>query len=76
VVTESGESFKISRKDCKGDPELALDNDEMRDKAMGLLQYGGLDKNQAGQLCDSVLAMPSNMSPISIFPEFIKHVIG
>ena len=76
VVTESGESFKISRKDCKGDPELALDNDEMRDKAMGLLQYGGLDKNQAGQLCDSVLAMPSNMRPISIFPEFIKHVIG
>jgi 2-methylcitrate dehydratase PrpD len=76
VVTESGESFKISHKDCKGDPELALDNDEMRDKAMGLLQYGGLDKNQAGQLCDSVLAMPSNMSPISIFPEFIKHVIA
>lgn len=76
AVTELGESFKISRKDCKGDPELALDNDEMRDKAMGLLQYGGLNKDQASQLCDSVLAMPDNMSPINIFPDFIKHVIG
>jgi 2-methylcitrate dehydratase PrpD len=76
AVTESGGCFKISRKDCKGDPELALDSEEMRHKAMGLLQYGGLNKDQAGQLCDSVLAMPSNMSPTSIFPDFIKHVIG
>jgi 2-methylcitrate dehydratase PrpD len=75
AVSESGESFKISSKDCKGDPELALDSDEMRHKAMGLLQYGGLNEDQAGQLCDSVLAMPSNMSPTSIFPDFIKHVI-
>jgi 2-methylcitrate dehydratase PrpD len=76
AVTESGGSFKISRKDCKGDPELALGSDEMRHKAMELLQYGGLNKDQAGQLCDSVLAMPTGMSLTSIFPGFIKHVIG
>ena len=75
ALTESGESFKVSRRDCKGDPELALDNDEMRDKAMGLLRYGGLGENEAGQLCDSVLAMPTDERPANLFPDFIKHVV-
>jgi len=74
AVTESGESFKVSRRDCKGDPELALDNDEMRDKAMGLLRYGGLSESQASQLCNGVLALPTDNSPNTIFPDFIKHV--
>ncbi len=69
--TESGASFKISRKDCKGDPELALDNDEMRVKAMGLLQYGGLDEAQARQVCKQVLAMPEAASDSSLFNDFI-----
>jgi 2-methylcitrate dehydratase PrpD len=74
VATESGASFKISRKDCKGDPELALDDNEMRSKAMGLLQYGGLDEAQANQVCDDVLAMPSTKHTISILSDFIHHL--
>jgi 2-methylcitrate dehydratase PrpD len=76
AVTQSGEAFKVSRRDCKGDPELALDDDEMRVKAMGLLQYGGLDERQANRLCDSVLAMPTDTSPSTLFPDFIKHATG
>jgi 2-methylcitrate dehydratase PrpD len=72
--TESGASLRISRKDCKGDPELALDNDEMRIKAMGLLQYGGLDESQARQLCKQVLAMPKTAGGSSLFSDFIDHL--
>jgi 2-methylcitrate dehydratase PrpD len=74
VVTESGASFKISRKDCKGDPELALDDDEMHSKAMGLLQYGGLDESRADQLCNAVLAMPSSKHSASLFSDFMHHL--
>jgi 2-methylcitrate dehydratase PrpD len=72
--TESGASFKISRKDCKGDPELALDNDEMRIKAMGLLQYGGLDESQARLVCKQVMAMPEAASGSNLFSDFIDHL--
>jgi hypothetical protein len=74
VATESGASIKISRKDCKGDPELALDNDEMRSKAMGLLQYGGLDESQANQVCDKVLNMPAAANSSDSFKNFISHI--
>ena len=74
VATESGASIKISRKDCKGDPELALDNDEMRIKAMELLQYGGLNETQANQVCDKVLNMPAGASNYDIFSNFIGHI--
>ncbi len=75
AITESGDSFKISRKDCKGDPELALDYDEMRHKAMGLLQYGGMNESHASQLCDSILSMPTGTNAVTIFSDFIKHVM-
>jgi 2-methylcitrate dehydratase PrpD len=74
VTTESGGSFKVSRKDCRGDPELALDDDEMRSKAMGLLQYGGLDKSQAQQVCTQLLAMPAAASSSLLFNDFISHL--
>jgi len=74
ALTESGASFKISRKDCKGDPELALDDDEMRTKAMGLLQYGGLEDASARQVCDQVLAMPADASSSILFSDFINHL--
>jgi 2-methylcitrate dehydratase PrpD len=74
VMTSSGASFKISRKDCKGDPELALDDDEMRSKAMGLLQYGGLDESRADELCNAVLAMPSSKHSVSLLADFMHHL--
>jgi 2-methylcitrate dehydratase PrpD len=75
VVSTAGKRFKVSRKDCKGDPELALDNAEMRSKARGLLLYGGLDDTAAGQVSDTVLAMPTNTEPATLFSAFIAHLL-
>jgi 2-methylcitrate dehydratase PrpD len=76
VTSASGARFKVSRKDCKGDPELALDADEMRSKAMGLLQYGGLDEAAAKRLCDAVLSMPAAGEATPIFADFIDHALS
>ncbi len=74
AIAESGESFKVSRKDCKGDPELALTSDEMRAKAIGLLQYGGLEQDAANRICDDILAMPATPKTPYIFTRFIKYL--
>ncbi|MCP4470000.1 MAG: MmgE/PrpD family protein, partial [Gammaproteobacteria bacterium] len=75
ALTASADRFKVSRKDCKGDPELALDDAEMRIKALGLLQYGGLDKTAANDICDSVLSMPVATDPTPLFSSFIAHAL-
>jgi len=75
ALTTSADRFKVSRKDCKGDPELALDDAEMRSKALGLLQYGGLDQTAANQLCDSILSMPVASDPAPLFSNFIAHAL-
>jgi 2-methylcitrate dehydratase PrpD len=74
AIAESGEGFKVSRKDCKGDPELALTSDEMRAKAIGLLQYGGLEQDAANRICDDILAMPATPKTPYIFTRFIKYL--
>jgi 2-methylcitrate dehydratase PrpD len=75
ALTTSAGRFKVSRKDCKGDPELMLDDAEMRSKALGLLQYGGLDETAANQLCDSILSMPTASDPVPLFSSFIAHAL-
>ena len=62
ITTRSVQAFKVSRKDCKGDPELMLDADEMRAKAVGLFEYAGLETDEASRLCDEILAMASGVS--------------
>ena len=74
VTTAAGERLACSRKDCRGDPELALDRDEMRAKAMGLLSYGGLGETEAGAICDTVLSLPSAETFPELFSAFIRHV--
>ena len=73
AVTASGARFKVSRKDCKGDPELALDASEMRTKAIGLLRYGGLDNATAERVCDTLLCMPQSEASSPFFADFINH---
>jgi len=75
ALTSSGERYRVSRKDCKGDPELSLENTEMHAKALGLLRFGGLDNSVANRVCDSVLSMPTNISPCPLFSDFIGHVL-
>jgi len=73
VTTETGEALDETRKDCRGDPELALDRDGMRAKAIGLLQYGGLDESGAARLCDSVLALPSAAACPPLLTGLLQH---
>ena len=74
ATSDSGARFKVSRKDCKGDPELALDRDEMRVKALGLLQYGDLDSDRAIRLCDEILSMPGVHGAPQFFTHFMHHI--
>ncbi len=74
AIAESGESFKVARKDCKGDPELALDRNEMRDKAMGLLQYGELDQATANRVCDDIIGLSASRETPLVFSGFMQHL--
>ena len=76
IQTTQGQTFKVSRKDCKGDPEAKLDDDEMRVKAMGLLAYSGLDDNAASAVCDAILSLPSSPTKPELFQNFLEHATG
>jgi 2-methylcitrate dehydratase PrpD len=76
AVTAAGANFKVSRKHCRGDPELALDDNEMRSKALGLLHYGGLDAGTAEGVCTRLLAMPDTIDSAPIFADFISHALA
>ncbi len=75
VVTKYGKRLMRSRKDCKGDPELALHDEEMHHKPMGLLQHGKLDDTPVNELCNRVLSMPTNMNRTPLFSNFITHIL-
>lgn len=74
VHTNDGAQLQTARKDCKGDPELALDAEEMRTKAMGLFVYGGLDEADARTLCDEILSLPNAGQTPNIFTHFMHHL--
>jgi 2-methylcitrate dehydratase PrpD len=74
LTTRSGETFEAERKNCKGDPELALTKPEMRTKAMNLMQYGGLDEIEAATRCDAVMGLPGSSYHPKLFSEYIKTI--
>jgi len=60
VTTMDGETLKVDRRVCKGDPDAALSRDEMVDKAFMLMRHGGMTTDTAQQLIAAILALPSN----------------
>ena len=64
AIFDDGSCVTASRRRCKGDPEAALDRDEMADKARGLLRFGGIADPEA--VVGGVLAMAGG-GPV---PEF------
>ena len=74
VETTAGKIIETSRKDCKGDPELPLSNDEMISKANSLMAYAGLDEVDAKIICDDILSMPSRQTTLHLFNSFIAHL--
>ncbi len=75
IETASGQALSVSRRDCRGDPELALSPAEMRAKAEGLLAFAGLGADQAASLCDAVLNLPAAASSPAIFSDFIATLV-
>ncbi len=75
VDTACGETFKVARRDCKGDPELPLDSAAMQGKALGLLACGGLDVVAAEAVCEKVLRLADAATMPALFADFIDHVV-
>ncbi|MFT6705016.1 MAG: 2-methylcitrate dehydratase PrpD [Gammaproteobacteria bacterium] len=76
VVTVSGETLSTTRKDCKGDPELAISEIDMKIKASNLMQYGGLSESEAGLTCDTILALTATDGPVNLFHNYIYKTIS
>jgi len=74
ITTQNGIKLSAQRKDCKGDPELALDKTEMRDKAINLMRYGGLDVTASEAKCDEVLSLPTGTGASVIFSAFTRAI--
>ncbi len=74
VTTQNGDVVAAERKDCKGDPELALDESEMRNKAINLMRYGGLDETDSEAKCDEVMSLPTSTRKSAIFNAFTRAI--
>jgi len=74
VTTRNGDVVTVERKDCKGDPELAPDESEMRVKAVNLMRYGGFDEATAEAKCDEVLSLPTSNDKPALFSAFIEAI--
>lgn len=75
VKTKGGEPLRTQRKDCKGDPELALNDQEMHDKAANLIQYDGVSEEESMTICDQILQMPKSASLSTVFSQFILKIL-
>jgi 2-methylcitrate dehydratase PrpD len=74
VTTSSGDILAAERENCKGDPELALDQSEIRIKAIDLMQFGGLSEADATARCDLILSLPVSNKPPVLFSQFIDSI--
>lgn len=74
IKTTNGNTLEVSRKDCKGDPELPLSNREMLTKAKGLMAYAGLTESKAEEVCESILSLPDRSEPITLFTDYINSL--
>ena len=53
VETEQGNIFSFAAPECRGDPESALNDHEMIEKARELIRFGGI--NDPEQIIDGIL---------------------
>lgn len=57
VTLTDGETVGAQRTGARGDPELALSDEEMVEKAHMLLAYAGYPRDQAQWIVDGVLGL-------------------
>lgn len=70
VVTADGERLTAKRTGAKGDPELALSNEEMVIKAKMLLDHAGFDEAGAQRIVDGVLGLAEEEGS----PDIVRQV--
>lgn len=75
LLLADGRTLSAKRKDCFGDPELPLSDNEMKDKAIHLLGFGGLSSDQAIALCNAVLDLPRQERPTPFMNDFLTHIM-
>lgn len=70
-----GRELSAKRRDCFGDPELPLSDDEMTEKAKHLLGFGRLSSDQASALCNAVLGLPTQKKSTVFMNDFLAHIM-
>lgn len=70
VTCTDGETVSAQRTGARGDPELALSDREMVEKAHMLLNYAGYDRGQAQWIIDGILGLALQDST----PEIVSYV--
>ena len=72
VTCSDNTLITATRTHCKGDPELPLSDVEMRDKALSLLQFGGLTDGADIAVCKAVFDLPTSNQTPNILTNFLK----
>ena len=67
VTTKKGNEYTAERDGARGDPEHALDDNEMHEKARTLLEYGGCDQGDSKRIIEGIMSLPSGGSDIASF---------
>ena len=67
VTTNNGSEHKADRAGARGDPELALDDNEMLEKAHMLLEFGGCNRADSRRIIDGIVSLPTGGSDIVTF---------
>ena len=70
VICEDGQGFCAERSGARGDPELALSDAEMIDKAHMLLAFAGYERAEAQWIIDGVLQLAGDTGS----PEIVAYV--
>jgi 2-methylcitrate dehydratase PrpD len=67
VTTKKGSEHIAERDGARGDPENALDDQEMLEKARTLLEYGGCDQADSKRIIEGIMSLPNGGSDIAVF---------
>ncbi len=67
LMTNRGNEHIADRTSARGDPELALDDNEMLEKARMLLEFAGCDRADSSRIIDSIVSLPTSGSDIAVF---------
>ena len=67
VTTKKGSEHAADRDGARGDPEHALSDNEMLEKARMLLEFGGCNQAGSNRIIEGILSLPDGGSDIAVF---------